>query len=294
MDKKGLTATIIFEAESANYGEGVGNVTSLKKISRGTGESYSYISRQALRYNIINQMGEDRTPLDVDGSVIQFAPEASIEDYAEIDLFGYMKTKKPARTRAAVVRLSNAVALESFNADLDFLTNKGLLDRYNSQENEIKDGGNIAQSEIHKSYYAYTITIDLDKVGIDEKDNIEIKNTEKALRVNKLLDALKFLYRDIKGRRENLSPIFAIGGVYDIKNPFFENKVNVKNNRILIDTINSVIELDDAIKENTQVGVIKGIFNNDSEIEKELKSIGMGEFFENLKEKVSEYYKEDK
>src|SRR3712207_8904039 len=62
-----------------------------------------------------------------------------------------MKTKKPSKTRSAVVRLSNAISLESFNADLDFLTNKGLLDRYNTQSGNIKDGGNIAQSEIHKS-----------------------------------------------------------------------------------------------------------------------------------------------
>ena len=48
MDNKGLTLSIIFEAESANYGEGVGNVTALKKISRGDHETYTYISRQAL------------------------------------------------------------------------------------------------------------------------------------------------------------------------------------------------------------------------------------------------------
>lgn len=294
MDKKGLTVSFIFEAESANYGEGVGNVASLKKISRGSGESYTYISRQAIRYNIITQMGEDKTPLELDGSVIQFAPDATIKDYPEIDLFGYMKTKKPAKTRSAVVRLSNAVSLESFNADLDFLTNKGLLDRYNKQEKELKDGGNIAQSEIHKSYYAYTITIDLDKVGIDENDDIEISNEEKAKRVNKLLDTIKFLYRDIKGRRENLSPIFAIGGVYDIKNPFFENKLKVKNNKILIDTIEDVYKLDDNIRGNTICGIIKGIFKNDSDIEERLKPLNMGDFFNELKKRVDEYYKEAK
>ncbi|MBB6697557.1 type I-B CRISPR-associated protein Cas7/Cst2/DevR [Clostridium algidicarnis] len=293
MNKKGLTATFIFEAESANYGEGVGNVTSLKKISRDTGESYSYISRQALRYNIISQMGEDNTPLGLDGSVIQFAPEANIKDYAEIDLFGYMKTQKPTKTRPAVARLSNAIALESFNADLDFLTNKGLLDRYNSQVKEAKDGGNIAQSEIHKSYYAYTITIDLDKVGIDKNDNIEIDNSVKSDRVNRLLETLKFLYRDIKGRRENLTPLFAIGGVYDIKNPFFENKVNIKKNKLKVDTIKDILKLDDSINTNTSIGLIKGILDNDSEIEKELNSIGMGEFFENIKTKVIEYYNEE-
>lgn len=292
MNKKGLTASFIFEAESANYGEGVGNVTALKKISRGTGESYTYISRQALRYNMIQQMEEDKTPLDVDGSVIQFAADATIKDYAEIDLFGYMKTKKPAATRAAVVRLSNAVSLESFNADIDFLTNKSLLDRYNKQGGEVKEGGNIAQAEIHKSYYAYTIAIDLDLVGKD--GNIEISSEEKCARVNKLLDTIKFLYRDIKGRRENLSPIFAIGGVYDIKNPFFENKLKVKNNRVLTETIEGVYKMSPEIKASTYVGLINGVFNNDADIKEKLSSIDMGEFFNNMKAEVSKYYEENK
>ena len=35
MDRQGLTVTMIFLAESANYGEGVGNISTLKKMSRG-------------------------------------------------------------------------------------------------------------------------------------------------------------------------------------------------------------------------------------------------------------------
>jgi CRISPR-associated protein Cst2 len=293
MKTKGLTATLIFEAQSANYGEGVGNVTALKKISRGTGESYTYISRQALRYNIIQQLGADITPLIDEKEVIQFHPDATIKDYQEIDLFGYMKTSKPIRTRAAVVRLSNAVALESFNADLDFLTNKGLLDRYNQTADKLKEGGNIAQSEIQKSYYAYTITVDLDKVGIDQNDNIEIENSEKAARVTNLMSTLKFLYRDIKGRRENLSPLFAIGGVYDIKNPFFESRITVKNNKINVKTLEDVLNLDKRIAEDTSVGLIHGIFANDSEINEKLKAGDIATFFNSLTAKVEEYYKEN-
>ena len=200
MNKKGLTISIIFEAESANYGEGVGNVTSLKKISRGDHEMYTYISRQALRYNIVEQMDVNNTPLGTDGSVLQFHPDATIAEYPEIDLFGYMKTVKPTKTRAAVARLSNAVALESYNTVLEFLTNKGLFDRYKAMEGHEGDslkGGNIAQSEIHKSFYAYTVAIDLDKVGIDTNDGVEIPLEERANRVVALLRVLKFLYRDI-------------------------------------------------------------------------------------------------
>ena len=112
MSRNGLTFTVIFLAESANYGEGVGNISTLKKMTRGNYEQYSYISRQALRYNMIQQLGWDTTPVDGKSGVVQFAPSASIVDYPEIDLFGYMKTsskeddkKGGAMTRSAVVRL---------------------------------------------------------------------------------------------------------------------------------------------------------------------------------------------
>ena len=49
MKKDGLTLTMVFLAESANYGEGVGNITTLKKMTRGDYQLYSYISRQAIR-----------------------------------------------------------------------------------------------------------------------------------------------------------------------------------------------------------------------------------------------------
>lgn len=290
MNKKGLTMSVIFEAESANYGEGVGNVTALKKVSRGDGESYTYISRQALRYNIIEQMGENHTPLDVDGSVIQFHPDAKIDQFPEIDLFGYMKTKKPTRTRSAVARLSHAVSLESFQTDLDFLTNKGLFDRYKGISGDEKAGGNIAQSEIHKSYYTYTLTIDLDRVGIDANDEIEIENSEKAARVNRLLSTLKFLYRDIKGRRENLSPLFVIGGVYDIKNPFFENRLKVRKNQLVVAPIKDVLALDKEVTSQTYIGLTSGIFSNEQEITSELHPNTVGEFFEKLVSDVKAYY----
>ena len=151
---------------------------------------------------------------------------------------------------------------------MDFLTNKGLLDRYNKQENELKDGGNIAQSEIHRSFYSYTITIDLDKVGIDKNDDIEIDNREKAERVNRLLDTIRYLYRDIKGRREDLKPLFIIGGVYTIKNPVFQNAIEVKNKTLIVDRIIDV--LNEEIKESTKVGIVAGVFENENEIKEKL------------------------
>ena len=287
MKSKGLTISIIFQAESANYGEGIGNVTSLKKISRGAGDQYTYISRQAIRYNIVNQMGIDDTPIGLDKSVLQFAPEAKIDEYPEIDLFGYMKTGTETKTRSAVARLSNAISLETFKGDLDFLTNKGLLDRY--RKTDSRDGGNIAQSEIHRSYYAYTLTVDLDQVGIDDNDDIKIDNNDKAERIENLLDTVRYLYRDIKGRREDLSPLFVIGGIYSIKNPLFYNALDIENNEIVLERIKSILS-DEKVSEKTEVGLVSGVFSNSEEIEENLNSIEINEFFSNLKAKVRDYY----
>ena len=286
MKAKGLNLTMIFEAESANYGEGVGNVASLKKMARGKGEQYTYISRQAIRYNIIEELEEEKAEVKVEKNVVQFHPDSTIKDYPEIDFFGYMKTVKgsDSKTRSATVRLSNAISLETFKGDLDFLTNKGLADR----NEEGMKGMNIAQSEIHHSYYKYTITADLEKIGIDENDDISLDNKEKARRVNKLLDTIALLYRDIRGRREDLKPLFVIGGVYNVKNPVFQNILNIKNNKILVNSIKGV--LFDNIKNDTYSGLIEGKFENDKEIKDELNSMSMPEFFSKIKEKVNEYY----
>jgi len=288
MENKGLTLTIIFEAESANYGESIGNVASLKKISRGLGEQYTYISRQAIRYNIVNQMGADNTKIGLDGSVLQFDPSAKIDEFAEIDLFGYMKTAKTTKTRSAVVRMSNAISLEPYRGDLDFLTNKGLYDRYIKQTSDKKDGGNIAQSEIHHSLYTYTITVDLERVGFDENDNINIENKIKAERIVRLLNTVKYLYRDIKGRRENLSPLFIIGGVYKIKNPIYQNVIEVKGGKLNVEKIKDAISRD--LEAETISGLLPGVFENEAEIKKELSCKKINEFFEDIEKRVQQYY----
>lgn len=287
LNPKGLTLTIIFEAESANYGESVGNVASLKKVARNKGEQFTYISRQALRYNIVEQLSEPLAEVNAEGKgdkkVIQFSKDATIDKYPEIDFFGYLKTeaKSSGKKRSAKVRLSNAISLETFKGDLDFLTNKGLADR-------LSENMNIAQAEIHKSFYRYTITADLDQIGSDEVENIELENSEKARRVCKLLDTIAFLYRDIRGRREDLKPLFVVGGVYDIKNPFFSSVVEVKDGKIEVDAITDLLY--ENIKDKTHCAIVKGKFINENEVIEKLNAIKMTEFFSIVKEEVREYY----
>ena len=123
-------------------------------------------------------------------------------------------------------------------------------------------------------------------MGIDGE--IEILEEEKKKRVKELLKTIQFLYRDIKGRRENLSPVFVIGGIYDRKNPFFENRIKVNKNKLEVQILKDIVESDDDIKNNTKIGYIEGIFDNNDEIRENLNSIKVNQFFDELIKKIEE------
>jgi len=296
---KHVSLTILFEGSNLNYGEGFGNIQSLKKVS-SKGKSYSYISRQALRYDVVRIMNEEfgvaLTPIGKDGKVIQFEKDAHIEDFPEIDLFGYMKTGSNANKgnqeiRKGIVRLTDAVSIEPYNNDMDFGNNMGLARRKAGEDN------GLFQSEIHKAFYSYTITIDLEKVGVDDNTDTRLSKSEKEKRLHLLFDSIKILYRDIKGKRENLAPCFVIGGVFSSGNPFFYNRVTLdfQKDRILLNTkmINDVLKTtinDKEIKESAHIGFISGMFSNIDELEMKNKS-GVEEFFKELKKEISESFK---
>lgn len=286
---KGLTLTVVCFVQSANYGEGEGNTSFLKKFTRGTGEQYTYITRRALCYSLTKALKWDNTPVVAQGSgesqVVQYSPDATILDYPEIDLFGYMKTEKGSNglKRSAVVRLSDAISLEPFAGDLDLLTNMGLAAR----------GGfanSLAQSEEHLSLYSYTVAVDLDQVGVD--GTLEVSNEEKAKRINQLLEGIEFLDRGIKARPESLMPLFVIGGVYDRKNPYFKDRVRMKKGRLLVNGLQELIQSYEDLQTHTRVGLVSDWFENEEEIREKLPVRTVAEFFNELRKEVRDYYVE--
>lgn len=304
-NKNGLTISMIFNAQSLNYGEGIGNISELKKLSRGDGKVYTFASRQALRYDIArlgNKMfGWNLEVVDKTKGTVQFKDNLTIEDSEEMDLFGYMKTAKKSddekggsNIRSAAVRISNAISLEDYKSDMDFLNNKGLADRIN-------EFPNLANIEQHLSYYTYTVTIDLGKIGKDR--TIELEQQEKAKRVNQLLEIIKVLNRDIRGRQENLSPLFVIGGLYNLNSPFFLGRIKLEgkdgefsiDTEVLEDTMTMKLG-ENKIADDTKIGMVKNIFQNEGEIKEKFngKVSNIQEFFEDLEEKVEKYYEETK
>ncbi|MFQ6871988.1 type I-B CRISPR-associated protein Cas7/Cst2/DevR [Romboutsia timonensis] len=299
--KKGLTFTVIAQAQSLNYGEGISNIAELKKLTRADGNVYTFASRQCLRYDIVRLASElfnwNLQVVDKSKGTIQFKDDMTIKDSQEMDLFGYMKTSKKddkdkggSSTREAVVRLSNAISLEAYRSDMDFLNNKGLADR-------IGEHPNLANVEQHLSYYTYTVTIDLSKVGID--GDIELSNEDKCNRVTQLLEIIKILNRNIRGRQENLSPLFVVGGMYDIANPFFLGRVKVEGDKngykVSSDTIKEVVNstfLGKELKQSTYIGMVEGSFTNKDEFKDILGEnlLTVDKFFGQLTKGVKEYY----
>jgi CRISPR-associated protein Cst2 len=173
---------------------------------------------------------------------------------------------------------------------MDFGNNMGIARR-----NPANEGNDLFQSEIHKSFYSYTATIDLDRVGIDENYDIKLSSKEKNRRIHLFLDAVKLLYRDIRGKRENLAPVFVIGGVYDSGNPFFYNKIKLdfsKNgvsiqHTILNDQLITEVK-GNAIKEATSAGEASGMFLNTAELD--LDVLPVEKFFTELKAQTTTYY----
>ncbi len=92
---KALTITVVFEGNSLNFGEGIANISELKKIHRGNGDVYTFASRQSIRYDIVrlgNEIfGWNLDTVDKASRVIQFKKDVTIKDSVEMDLFGYLK-----------------------------------------------------------------------------------------------------------------------------------------------------------------------------------------------------------
>ncbi|MGG4036352.1 type I-B CRISPR-associated protein Cas7/Cst2/DevR [Paenibacillus cisolokensis] len=270
---KTLTLSVIFQGSSLNFGEGTANISELKKYHRGNGEVYTFASRQSIRYDIVrlgNELfGWNLDTVDKSKGVIQFKENVTIAESVEMDLFGYLKTGNPSKKRAAVARLSHALSLEPYKGDMEFLNNMGLAERLP------KESPNIANLEQHQSFYAYHLSVDLDKVGVD--GDLVLSTDERIRRVKQLLDVLKVLNRDIKGRRENLAPLFIVGGVYDVSNPFFLGRLQLTGNskgwwlqmEPLQDALNTTWN-EISVRDRTRLGVVSGWLANEAIIRDQL------------------------
>jgi len=232
-----------------------------------------------------------------------------IKEYEEFDLFGglftNLKLDKKVKLnygdsvkRTSPVKITYAFSLAPFKGDTNFLNN---IDAFNRYIKHVEEKGEqvIAYSEEHRSHYVYTVTVDLDRVGVwDGQEEVfdELTPQEKAKRVKDLLDILMRLDRQIRGRWENLSPVFVIGGIFKTKHPFFMDSVDAKQvskGKLLlnIERLKEAMEfVPKEERENIVLGIQSGVFLNEKDIREVFEAYSVAKAFEKIKEEVDKHY----
>ena len=291
MKKQAITVTIVANMTS-NYSEGLGNISSVQKVYRNR-KVYATRSRESLKNAICVQAGlyEDLQTAN-DGAMQKLVTEELNAATCRALEGGYMSTKDLTYIRNSSFYLTDAISCEPFVNDTRFHNNLYLASNYakanglNLQEKAKESGLMPYQYEYDKSLKVYSLTIDLERVGVDENFGAEADNKEKAERVKNLLDAVALLSLVVKGNLDNAEPLFIAGGMSERKTHYFENVVKVQNDKLLISE-----DLKDKIAEGYQTAVVKGgQFANEDDIVRELNPVSMKEFFETLKKEVDTYY----
>lgn len=223
-----LVMDIVFYAGTLNYDQGAGNYQELKKITQWDGTVRIQVSRYALRYSILS-MANNNNPeewklagkdeLTVKSKVVQKKKETDTLAFAEFDLFGYLIATAgendeagEQEARVSPVKITHATSLNSYNFDSHFTANLGMMRRAGEK------GSNPVNMEEFKGFYIYNITLDIERIGkLDTSDN-DKTHEKKESRIRQLLETIMYLKRDIKGKREDLSPWLVVAGIYENMN----------------------------------------------------------------------------
>lgn len=288
----GITLTIVCNITS-NYGETLGNASSVQKVFKN-GKIYATRSRESMKNAIMTQSGmyDDLKVVVHEIAQKDVTKEMNASNCRALE-GGYMNTNKLTVIRKSSFYLTDAVACDEFVNETRFHNNlylasirakdKGL----NLQKDAKKVGLIPYQYEFDKSLKKYSITFDLDKVGVDENFNAEAEISEKIERVNLILETIENLSLVVKGNLDNAEPLMIFGGIGNCKTHYFDNVVNVRKS-----TLNITDELIERLnKGNYKMAFIEGgNFTNEQEIKEKLNPISITEFFEKLKGDVKNYY----
>ncbi len=299
---KALTLTVLIRATS-NYGESLGNIASIQKVFRN-GKTYAVRSRESLKNAVMVQSGMyDDLSVEIDGAAQKKVSEEVNASNCRALEGGYMNTKELTKIRKSSFYFTDAVACNEFVNETRFHNNLFLATTFakqegmNMQERDTdeqsgakKSGLMPYQYEFDKSLKVYSMTIDLDRVGVDENFDAEASSKEKAERVNLILDAIENLRLVVKGNLDNAEPIFIVGGIGEYKTHYFENVVTVKDLKLTISQ-----DIKNKLSKGYNSALIRGgNLENEEEIIEQLKPFEIGEFFDALREEVNEYYESAK
>lgn len=290
MKNTALTLTVIANMTS-NYGESLGNISSVQKVYR-EGKEYATRSRESLKNAICVQAGlYDDLQTSVDGAMQKLVTKDINAATCKALEGGYMSTKDVTYIRNSSFYLTDAVSVEPFISDARFHNNLYLATNYAKAnglnvQNDSKDCGLMPyQYEYDKSIKIYSITIDLEKVGVDQNFDAEASNEEKCSRVLSIVDAVENLSLVVKGNLDNAEPIFIVGGLSPRKTHMFENAVKVVGKNLVVEPIKEKLDM------GFSCGLMRnGQLGNEDEIIRELNPTTVPKFFNQLREDIKAYF----
>ena len=298
MKNKALTITVIANMTS-NYSEGLGNIGSIQKVYRN-GRTYAIRSRESMKNAIMVQSGlYDDLEVELDGKVNQKRVNEDINAATNRALEGgYMNTSGTTKIRKSSFYLTDAISFIPFVNETRFHNNLFLAQTYAKEKGKEKKKGSSLQDkageaglipyqyEYDKSLKRYSLTIDLDKVGVDEGFSVSADTKEKIYRVLEVLKAIKNLPLVVRGNLDNAEPIFIVGGIGDKKTHYFENIINVEDDRLKISS-----DLKEKLASGYKAALLEGNnFLNEDEIKTELNTVSIEKFFKDLEDEVEKYY----
>lgn len=290
MKNTALTLTVIANMTS-NYGESLGNISSVQKVYR-EGKEYATRSRESLKNAICVQAGlYDDLQTSVDGAMQKLVTKDINAATCKALEGGYMSTKDVTYIRNSSFYLTDAVSAEPFISDARFHNNLYLATNFAKAnglnvQNNSKDCGLMPyQYEYDKSIKIYSITIDLEKVGVDQNFDAEASNEEKCNRVLSIIDAVENLSLVVKGNLDNAEPIFIVGGLSPRKTHMFENAVKVVGKNLVVEPIKEKLDM------GFSCGLMRnGQLGNEDEIIRELNPTTVPKFFNQLREDIKAYF----
>lgn len=275
---KGVTLTILTESPvPLSYDQGYGNYTPIKKEqyknkvhAKTSIATITYDLRRILHKYYNWTLSDIVLNKNSKGEVTNLY--ASLKDIESIDMngletdvFGYfVPTKgKGSLTKVSPLRIIPFRSLNPYNSTTQLITNRGFLENELERNYYDSDGKKIlrddkfpttqalAIEEVIADYYVYTVTLELDRIGVIEVENGKLllpeekKYMKKEIRekgVKDILDAITIFTRNIKHSSVLLKPLIVFGGAFDKVVPFFWDDV-------IYDNVNNSINLKGA--ENT-------------------------------------------
>lgn len=297
-----LTFTILTESPVAlSNDQGFGNYTPIKKYFYKNGQhamtsvaTFTYELKKKLveDYNwqlsdIVLKKSKSKSKSDNESEESKITSshiraidiEKASEKKFEADVFGYL-IPGAEMSKTSPLRIIPFISLNRFKNDTQLITNRGNFDislkrkYYDDSDNEvpitdIPRTQALANEEVFGDYYAYTITLELDRIGVNEVNNGKLllpENRtfiEKDLRlqiVRDLIDAVANLTRDIKHQKVLLKPLAVFGGAFENVVPYFWNDIEFINGKLNLSLIKNTIESYSLEKDRLLLSVNEKIF----------------------------------